>query len=93
MLELIQNMVLLSNYVKNLKDKQSSLSAQTSFRVPTDDEKKVLNYLKVLEKDDKLVTITFRNPDEFLHLFVFNTDELKQYLEFLTDRLKGEIPN
>jgi hypothetical protein len=37
---------------------------------------------------EKLTTITFSKPDEFLHLFVVNNEYLENYLVFLIKKCK-----
>lgn len=76
-------MVLIQVYVKKLKDKN------VQSKIKTQIEKKAFEELKLSIKEDeyfffllkflRLTSINFRNPDEFLNLFVFNKAGLKEY--------------
>jgi hypothetical protein len=50
-------------------------------------------YFELSESDiEKLTSITFSKPDEFLHLFVVNNEYLENYLVFLIKDCKN-LPN
>lgn len=85
-LEFIIKIVSLST-IKKGKSPQNQMTRQ-----PNSEEKDVLQFLKMTEKDwERLPTILFPKPDEFLHLFVVNNDHLEKFLNFLKN-LKN-LPN
>lgn len=48
------------------------------------EEQVVCKYFQLNEQDiEKLTTVTFCKPDEFLHLFIVNNEQLENYLVFL----------
>lgn len=85
-LEFIVKIVSLST----IKKGKSQMTQMT--RPPNTEETEILKYLKLGEKDwERLPTVLFPKPDEFLHLFVVNNDHLEKFLNFLKN-LKN-LPN
>lgn len=87
MLELIQNLVKVQSIVNLWR--QPSEGQKNDMQLKQE-ERDLLTKLGVQENQyEALKQITFRNPEEFLHLFVSNNEYLKLYLEYLT----ANIPN
>lgn len=67
--------------VANLKKKIDPTKGIETVKLLTPDELKICQYFKLTDADiEKITSITFGKPDEFLHLFVVNNEYLENYL-------------
>lgn len=79
--------------VQNLKKRVDPSKGIEMIKLLTPEELKITQYFALTEDEiEKILSITFGKPDEFLHLFVVNSEYLENYLVFLIKNCKN-LPN
>ena len=82
-LEVIENLVLLSGIAATMR-KRHDPNKEDAIKQINSEEMNICKYFQLSESEiEKLTTVTFCKPDEFLHLFVVNNEQLENYLVFL----------